>query len=388
MTTLDLLSQAITFGVSALAYLLAAVHTLVWFCYRLARTTNADERRYIRTATGGQLTLFVSGTFTFVLAADVPLDMLTRLTGIPHIAILLCHWCSLVWDAATILVVLHWVRPRGLNQRVVWAVSMPFVIAAIGLGIFFIAGNHPDGPVNFVAYLGPSGAGTCYLAIFLVSIFIARLITLHVVRRELPHARNRMLRLALILIGWESVLFVVFVATRAGIQAAVVSGHNADGIDWIPDIMAGIANLILIVGYTCPDYPAYRYLYRTTSVHWRRYRTLYALWADLNATIAGRWPVPPPWRDLLGLAHLPFRISQRLADIDDLLTCVPGPANVESDNLLIDTKALPTALEDLSACRRPRDDYLWVLARTYSSRRQHLGRSCLDELPTMMGVRQ
>lgn len=384
------MSQVIIFSVSALAYLLAAAHVLVWFRFRLARTANADESRYIRTAACAQLTLFISGTFTFALAADVPVDGLTRLTHIPHIAILLCHWCSLVWDAATVLVVLHWVRPGGLNRHLVWLVSGPFVIAAIALCVLFVADHHPNGPVNLVAYLGPSWMGTCYLAVFLVSILIARVITLQVVRRALPHAPNRVLRLALILIGCESVLFVLFVATRTGMQAAVISCHNAVEIDWVPATMAGIANLILIAGYTCPDYPSYRHLCCTANTHWKRYRSLYMLWADLSAKTRteGTRPVPPPWRDVLGITNLPFRISQRLKDIDNLLTDVTGAANVGPDNTLIDVTALPTALDDLSEGSASRDDHLWVLALTYSSRRQSLGRPCLDELPTMMGVPQ
>lgn len=87
-------------------------------------------------------------------------------------------------------------------------------------------------------------------------------------------------------------------------------------------------------------------------------------------------------------ANLPFRISQRLTDIDNLLTCATEATNVEPDNVLIDATALPTALDDLSTGRTHRDDHLWALARTYSSRRQNLGRPCLDELPNMMGVVQ
>lgn len=383
-------TEAIIFSASTLAYLLAAAHASVWFRFRLAHTTNTDERRYVRTAAGAQLTLFISGTFTFALAADVPINTLTRLTHIPHIAILLCHWCSLVWDAATVLVVLHWARPRGLNRHLVWLVSGPFVIAAIGLCVLFVADQQPTGPVNLVAYLGPSWAGTCYLAVFLVSILIAHIITLQVVRRALPRARNRMLRLALILIGWESVLFVLFVATRTGMQAAVISGHNAAKIDWVPATMAGIANLILIAGYTCPDYPSYRHLYCTASAYWKNYRSLYTLWADLSTRTGTKntRPVPQPWRDVLGIANLPFRISQRLADIDSLLTDTTNTANVGTDNMLIDTTALPTALDDLSASKTSLDDHLWTLARTYASRRQSLRRPCLDELPTMMGVCQ
>ncbi|OSC42947.1 hypothetical protein B8W66_00565 [Mycobacterium decipiens] len=372
---------------SALAYLLAATHALVWFRFRLARTTNSDERRYIRSAASAQLTLFISGTLTFAFAADVPINAFTRLTHIPHIAILLCHWCSLVWDAATVLVVLHWVRPRGLNPHLVWLVSAPFVMAAIGLGVFFVADHHPGGPVNFVVYLGPSWMGTCYLAIFLVSILVARIITLRVVRRELPRARNRMLRLALILIGFESVLFILFVATRTGIQVAVIGGQEAGGIDWIPCAMAGIANLVLIAGYTCPDYPAYQHIYRTASVRWRKYRSLYPLWADLTAKIATEGAPPAPWRDLFSIANLPFRISQRLADIDSLLTSAKHDANVElGNNILVDAAALPTALDDVSAGWVPRDDYLWALARAYSARRRNLGRPCLHDLPAMAGV--
>jgi hypothetical protein len=71
------------------------------------------------------------------------------------------------------------------------------------------------------------------------------------------------------------------------------------------------------------------------------------------------------------------------------LTRVTDATNPKLDNMLIDTDALPTALDDLSAGKVPRDDYLWALARTYSSRRHNLGRPCLDELPTMMiGVLQ
>lgn len=380
MNAFDRLWHTLVYGISAAAYLGATLHTLLWFRHRLSRTTSSNERRYLRVAAHTQLALFLSGCLTFTFATAVFVDALTGLTHIPHIAALLTHGCSLVWDAAAILVVLHWVRPQGLTWHIVWLVSTPFALAAIALVAFFFAHSQPHSSVNFVVELGTAWTGTGYLTIFLASILAARIVTLRVVVRELPNVGNRMIRLALYLIACESVLFIVFVAIRASMQGAVLSGHTVDGIDWIPVTLAGIANLVLIAGYTCPDYPGYRTIWRTWALQHRQYRDLYDLWADL--TFENTAQAPPRWRDRLAIGDLSTRITARLNDIDDTLASISHDSNVLVP-IFIDAPALPTALRDLSRTPSHGEDPTFTLALVYSARKHQLGRPCPDELPVM-----
>lgn len=380
----DQLAHAISYSISAIVYLLAAVHTLIWFRFRSSRTTNTKQSNYIRVAARTQLLLFTSGALTFGLAAQVFTDPLNEFANIR----LLAHWCSLVWDAAAILVVAHWIQPQGLNRRLIWLVSLPFIVAAIGLGVLHVGSDRSDETANLVVYLGLSWSGTTYLGIFLVSIFIARLITLRVVLAGLIQEKNRNIRLALILIGCESLLFIVFVAARTGMQVAVINGYAVADIDWIPATIAGIANLILVLGYTYPDYPAYRHFYRIMRTQLTMYRSLYYLWADLTAhtLTTAKQTVPPSWWDVFAITNLSFRMSKRIADIDRLVNNITKATVIKPGDALLDTTALPTALEDLSINNPPTDDYLHQLGHIYSSRRQALRRPCLEELTSMAGT--
>ncbi|MBY0440952.1 MAG: hypothetical protein K2Q25_02255 [Mycobacteriaceae bacterium] len=324
------------------------------------------------------------------MATDVPLNILTRVTHVPNIAILLCHWFSLAWDAAAILVVLHWTNHQGITKNSFLIVSIPFSIAALSLGILFTIGAHPGGSTNLISYLGPTLTGTCYLAIFLVSILVSRVITLHVVRRELPNTQNSALRIALTLIGWESALFFLFVVLRTIMQAAVIEGHDTSHIDWIPATLAGLANILLICGYTWPEFSSYRKIYRAAWDNWKYYRRVYPLWADLRNRIAKSEIsyLNPPQSGPIRIINLPELVNQHLADIDVYLTHFTASSKGDHQGLLIDTEALSTALLDLSTGKSHRDIQILEIAKKYSSRRKYLRRSCLDEIPLMIGVVQ
>ena len=380
MDGFDQLWHGVVYGISALAYLAAAIHSVVWFRLRLMCTGGRDERLYIKNAAYVQLVLFLSGALTFALAMTVFVDALTRLTHIPHVAALLTHWCSLVWDAAGVLVVLNWSIAGGITARIVLFTAAPFTAAAVVLALLFVAHRQPTDSVNYVAQLGAAWTGTAYLAAFLISIVLSRLITLYVVVGELRGLGGGKIRMSLRLIACESILFIVFAAVRSGMQAAVIEGYRITNIDWIPVTIAGFANLVLIAGYTYADFSGYRVVWRAWKIQRIRYSGLYDLWSDLVSACTGR-PPSAQWCERLVVTKIAEKISERLIEIDDMLARMPSINGNMRGRVLVDVGALPTALENLSAKPRRGDDRLFLLADLYAERRRELGRPCLDEIP-------
>ncbi|EFV15049.2 hypothetical protein HMPREF9336_00105 [Segniliparus rugosus ATCC BAA-974] len=167
------------------------------------------------------------------------------LTAAEHIASLAVHIMGVLWNVATILMVLHW-RDGALTRRQT-GVSVGLAVFGCAILVVCFALVYPD-PGDAATMLDLSGSqlGRIYSSTYALSMLLAKVFVVCVILPHIRRMRSSAARLGLTLVALGSSLIGCFAAMRLVFGLPPLSDMNTVSLE-LPPFLAHIAGGVLYV---------------------------------------------------------------------------------------------------------------------------------------------
>ncbi|MFJ3835277.1 MAB_1171c family putative transporter [Streptomyces sp. NPDC090054] len=290
------------------AYLSSAAGLLVATAIKLWALRKNPRDPLLRAVTA---TLFV-GALLFVTAAPPHLAAINALFGVPNIAAPIVYSILTAFDAATIVLLIHW---RGnddarVTRRQTRLCLTAYTLVVLAIWALFALG---DAPVERLRDLDTYYSGTPWIREMVVLYLAAHsvaAVTMVVLSRRWSRQVSGTLKGGLLLIAAGAACTFAYDLLKYTAIVARWLGHDWDWLSTqVAFSIASFSAFLIAAGFVLPP------LGQGAGYRWRalcRFRGLQPLWLEVRPEIPPTSPPPMPWWQ-----PVEHRLMQRERDIFD-----------------------------------------------------------------------